>query len=160
MNKTVTTKVMEKIIDRLAQGETLVDITKDKNMPSYRSVTRAVAANDELFEMYRRGRILQAEYMSDRIAKLCMEPLPSGLDVRELNAEVNRRRLVLVSILSGRATRVRGRLFSHNIDYVKSCRVSSTFARLQRIFAEYRPPTLPRSGRCSCLHIIPAEQGV
>ena len=93
MNKTVTTKVMEKIIDRLAQGETLVDITKDKNMPSYRSVTRAVAANDELFEMYRRGRILQAEYMSDRIAKLCMEPLPSGLDVRELNAEVNRRRL-------------------------------------------------------------------
>jgi hypothetical protein len=93
MSKTVTTKVMEKIIDRLAQGETLVDITKDKNMPSYRSVTRAVAANDELFEMYRRGRILQAEYMSDRIAKLCMEPLPSGLDVRELNAEVNRRRL-------------------------------------------------------------------
>ena len=93
MSKTVTTKVMEKIIDRLAQGETLVDITKDKNMPSYRSVTRAVAANDALFEMYRRGRILQAEYMSDRIAKLCMEPLPSGLDVRELNAEVNRRRL-------------------------------------------------------------------
>ncbi len=93
MSKTVTTKIMEKIIDRLAQGETLVDITKDKNMPSYRSVTRAVAANDELFEMYRRGRILQAEYMSDRIAKLCMEPLPSGLDVRELNAEVNRRRL-------------------------------------------------------------------
>ena len=93
MSKTVTTKVMEKIVDRLAQGETLVDITKDKNMPSYRSVTRAVAANDELFEMYRRGRILQAEYMSDRIAKLCMEPLPSGLDVRELNAEVNRRRL-------------------------------------------------------------------
>ena len=93
MSKTVTTKIMEKIVDRLAQGETLVDITKDKNMPSYRSVTRAVAANDELFEMYRRGRILQAEYMSDRIAKLCMDPLPSGLEVRELNAEVNRRRL-------------------------------------------------------------------
>ena len=93
MSKTVTTKIMEKIVDRLAQGETLVDITKDKHMPSYRSVTRAVAVNDELFEMYRRGIILQAEYMSDRIAKLCMEPLPSGLDVRELNAEVNRRRL-------------------------------------------------------------------
>ena len=93
MSKTVTTKIMEKIVDRLAQGETLVDISKDKSFPSYRSVTRAVAANDELFEMYRRGRILQAEYMSDRIAKLCMEPLPSGLDVRELNAEVNRRRL-------------------------------------------------------------------
>ena len=87
------TVVMEKIVDRLANGETLVDITKDKNMPSYRAVTRAVAADDELFELYRRGRILQAEYMTDRIAKLCMQPLPENLDVRELNAEVNRRRL-------------------------------------------------------------------
>tara|TARA_A100001201_G_scaffold118834_1_gene102381 strand:- start:57 stop:467 length:411 start_codon:yes stop_codon:yes gene_type:complete len=84
---------MEKIVDRLAQGETLVDITKNKDMPSYRAVTRAVAANDELFELYRRGRILQAEYLSDHINKLAMEPLPEGLDVRELNAEVNRRRL-------------------------------------------------------------------
>lgn len=93
MSRTVNIKVMEKIVDRLAQGETLVDITKDKNMPSYRAVTRAVAANDELFELYRRGRILQAEWMSDRINNLAMEPLPKGIDVRELNAEVNRRRL-------------------------------------------------------------------
>jgi len=93
MSRTVNIKVMEKIVDRLAQGETLVDITKGKNMPSYRAVTRAVAANDELFELYRRGRILQAEWMSDRINNLAMEPLPKGIDVRELNAEVNRRRL-------------------------------------------------------------------
>jgi len=84
---------MEKIVDRLAQGETLVDITKDKNMPSYRAVTRAVAANDELFEMYKRGRIFQAEYYSDKISKLCMEPLPTDGDPRLLNAEVQRRRL-------------------------------------------------------------------
>ena len=38
---------MEKIVDRLASGETLVDIAKDKNMPSYRAVTRAVAASEE-----------------------------------------------------------------------------------------------------------------
>lgn len=91
--RAVNTVIMEKIVDRLANGETLVDITKDKSMPSYRAVTRAVAADDELFELYRRGRILQAEYMTDRIAKLCMQPLPENLDVRELNAEVNRRRL-------------------------------------------------------------------
>jgi len=93
MSRTVNIKVMEKIVDRLASGETLVDITKDKNMPSYRAVTRAVAANDELFELYRRGRILQAEFYSDLISRLAREPLPEGLDVRELNAEVNRRRL-------------------------------------------------------------------
>ena len=93
MNKTVTTKVMEKIVDRLAQGETLVDISKDKSFPSYRSVTRAVAASDELWELYRKGRILQAEYDADRINGLAMETLPNDGDPRLLNAEVNRRRL-------------------------------------------------------------------
>ena len=92
MSRTVNIKIMEKIVDRLASGETLVDITKDKNMPSYRAVTRAVAASESLWELYRKGRILQAEYYADHINRLAMEPLPKG-DVRFLNAEVNRRRL-------------------------------------------------------------------
>ena len=45
-----------------------------------------------LWELYRKGRILQAEYYADHINRLAMEPLPEG-DVRFLNAEVNRRRL-------------------------------------------------------------------
>jgi hypothetical protein len=92
-SRTVNTEIMEKIVDRLAQGETLVDITADSDMPTYRAVTRAVASDDDMFELYRRGRILQAEYYSDKINKLAMEPLPKGGDVRHLNAEVNRRRL-------------------------------------------------------------------
>jgi Asp-tRNA(Asn)/Glu-tRNA(Gln) amidotransferase A subunit family amidase len=92
-SRTVSIAIMEKIVDRLAHGETLVDITKDKNMPTYRAVTRAVAGDDEMWELYRKGRILQAEYYADRLNGLAMEPLPKGLDVRELNAEVNRRRL-------------------------------------------------------------------
>ncbi len=92
-SRTVDMQVMEKIVDRLAQGETLVDITKDDKMPSYRAVTRAVSGDDDLWELYRKGRILQAEYYADRLNGLAMEPLPKGLDVRELNAEVNRRRL-------------------------------------------------------------------
>ena len=55
MSRTVNIKVMEKIVDRLASGETLVDITKDKNMPSYRAVTGAVAASESLWELYRKG---------------------------------------------------------------------------------------------------------
>ena len=92
-SRTVSIDIMEKIVDRLAQGETLVDITNDNNMPTYRAVTRAVAGDDNMFELYRRGRILQAEFYSDRINKLAMEPLPEDGDVRHLNAEVNRRRL-------------------------------------------------------------------
>jgi hypothetical protein len=92
-SRTVNVSIMEKIVDRLAQGETLVDITKDEKMPTYRAVTRAVSGDDELWELYRRGRILQAEFYADHINGLAMAPLPKGLDVRELNAEVNRRRL-------------------------------------------------------------------
>jgi Asp-tRNA(Asn)/Glu-tRNA(Gln) amidotransferase A subunit family amidase len=92
-SRTVSIAIMEKIVDRLAHGETLVDITKDEKMPTYRAVTRAVAGDDEMWELYRKGRILQAEYYADRLNGLAMEPLPKGLDVRELNAEVNRRRL-------------------------------------------------------------------
>lgn len=84
---------MQKICDRLADGETLVDITNSKNMPSYRSVTRAVQSDETLWDMYRKARILQAEYMADRINKLCMEPLPEVTDPRLINAEVQRRRL-------------------------------------------------------------------
>jgi hypothetical protein len=90
-SRTVSIAIMEKIVDRLAHGETLVDITKDEKMPTYRAVTRAVAGDDEMWELYRKGRILQAEYYADRLNGLAMEPLPKGLE--ELNAEVNRRRL-------------------------------------------------------------------
>jgi len=92
-SRTVNAAMMEKIVDRLAQGETLVSITKDDKMPSYRAVTRAVAGDDDLWELYRKGRILQAEYYADLINGLAMEPLPETIDPRMLNAEVQRRRL-------------------------------------------------------------------
>lgn len=92
-SRTVNVAVMEAIVDRLAQGQTLVDIVKDPKMPSYRAVTRAVAGDDDLWELYRKGRILQAEFYADRINDLAMEPLPEFTDNRLANAEIQRRRL-------------------------------------------------------------------
>ena len=89
---------MQAIADRLAAGESLVKITKDKGMPSYASVTRAVQEDDELGSIYRRGRVLQAEFFSDRINDLACEGLPDLLDPRHLNAEVQRRRLEIDSL--------------------------------------------------------------
>jgi len=98
MAKKVTKAVMENIANRLASGETLVQICKDEAMPSYRSVTRAVQADDELYEMYHRGRILQAEYYGDKIIDLATSPLPPELDAKVVNAEVQRRRLEIDSL--------------------------------------------------------------
>ena len=93
MAKIVNKIVMTNIANRLACGESLVTICKTKDMPSYRSVTRAVQDDDELWEIYRKGRVLQAEYYSDYINDLAVQPLPESVDNRLLNAEVQRRRL-------------------------------------------------------------------
>ena len=58
----VTKEVMEQIADELAMGKSLVKICKSKKMPSYRSITNAVRKDDELWEIYRRGRVQQAEF--------------------------------------------------------------------------------------------------
>jgi len=94
----VTKKVMEDISNRLASGETLVSICKDEAMPAYRTVTRAVQADDSLWEIYHRGRILQAEYYGDKIIDLATSPLPPEIDAKVINAEVQRRRLEIDSL--------------------------------------------------------------
>lgn len=97
-SRTVTPKIMQDICDRLANGETLTDIVKSDKMPSYRSVTRAVQDDETLWEMYRKARILQGEWMADRINGLAMEPLPDNKDPRVIGAEVQRRRLEIETL--------------------------------------------------------------
>lgn len=89
----VSKAVMQKVVDRLAQGETLVQIVRDKDMPSYRTITRAAVRDDDMWEMYRQGRVMQAEYYTDHINQLALSPLPQFEDNRLANAEVQRRRL-------------------------------------------------------------------
>ena len=67
-------------------------------MPSYRSVTRAVQIDESLWELYRKGRVQQAEYYTDRINKLAMSPLPDVVDQRVLGAEVQRRKLEIETL--------------------------------------------------------------
>jgi len=90
--------LMHKIADRLAIGETLKDILKSANMPTYQGVMQAVLRDEELYEIYRRGRVMQSEYHTDQIIKLAQEPLPAFEDNRLANAEVQRRRLEIDSL--------------------------------------------------------------
>ncbi len=90
--------LMHKIADRLAIGETLKDILKSSNMPTYQGVMQAVLRDEELYEIYRRGRVMQSEYHTDQIIKLAQEPLPALEDNRLANAEVQRRRLEIDSL--------------------------------------------------------------
>jgi hypothetical protein len=90
--------LMHKIADRLAVGETLKDILKSDNMPTYQGVMQAVLRDDELYEIYRQGRVLQSEYFTDHIVRLATSELPAFEDNRLANAEVQRRRLEIDSL--------------------------------------------------------------
>ena len=87
MARKLTKKHMQDIADRLGAGESLTKICAEDGMPSYRSVTRAVLQDDELYEIYRKGRLLQAEYYSDHINDLARQPLPETVDPKVLNAD-------------------------------------------------------------------------
>ncbi len=98
-NLKMTLEMMHKICDRLSQGESLLQICKDKAYPNYSNVTRAVQRDQELWELYRKGRALQAEFLADKINDLATSELPTvdkngqPFDSRYVNAEVQRRRL-------------------------------------------------------------------
>jgi hypothetical protein len=95
----VTKAIVTEVAERLAAGENLLKIVEDDHMPSYRAITSAVVRDEELFSIYRQGRVLQAEYYADRINNLAESPLPSKdakgnpVDGRWLGAEIQRRRL-------------------------------------------------------------------
>jgi len=94
----ITKEVMEEIAARMALGESLLKIVEDEAMPTYDGVMRAVTRDDELYSIYREGRVRQAEFFTDHINKLAREPLPKMDDNRLANAEVQRRRLEIESL--------------------------------------------------------------
>jgi hypothetical protein len=100
----VTPQLMRYIADEMAIGRNLLDILGEQNMPSYAGVMRAIAQHEELYKIYRGGRVRQAEYLSDRATKLASDPLPTHdaqgrpMDARWLNAEMQRRKMELETI--------------------------------------------------------------
>jgi len=94
----IDANLMRKIADRLAVGETLRNILKTSGMPTYQGVMQAVLRDEELYEIYRQGRVLQSEYFTDHIVELATADLPTFEDNRLANAEVQRRRLEIDSL--------------------------------------------------------------
>lgn len=100
----VTPQLMRYISDEMAIGRNLLDILAEPEMPSYAGVMRAVGQHDELYQIYRSGRVRQAEYLSDMATKLANDPLPTHdaqgrpMDARWLNAEMQRRKLLIETI--------------------------------------------------------------
>ena len=94
----ITKELMEDIAARMSVGDSLLTILESPGMPTYDGIMKAVTRDDELYAIYREGRVRQAEFFSDHINKLARAPLPEFKDNRLANAEVQRRRLEIDSL--------------------------------------------------------------
>jgi hypothetical protein len=100
----VTKQLMIEVAERLAKGQSLLRICDEEGMPEYHAITRAVIRDAELHDIYREGRVRQAEYYADQINTLANEPLPTRhpngepCDARWLGAEIQRRKLEVDSL--------------------------------------------------------------
>ena len=85
---------MQVVCDELAKGKSLRSICEHNDkMPAWSTVLQAVQRSEELYEMYSRARAIGAEVLADEMHDLAASPLPSDMDPRHMNAEVQRRRL-------------------------------------------------------------------
>lgn len=94
----ITKDIMEQIAARMAVGESLLHIVEEDDMPSYAGIMKAITKDEELYAIYREGRVKQAEFFTDHINTLARAPLPELSDNRLANAEVQRRRLEIESL--------------------------------------------------------------
>ena len=84
-------EVAEKICERLALGESLVEVCSDKAMPSLTTVYKWLNLFPEFTDRYARARLVQADVLFDEIIKIADTPVigvktitkPSGVETTE-----------------------------------------------------------------------------
>jgi hypothetical protein len=67
---TYTSSIAEQICERIAEGEPLTRICKDRLIPAYRTVLGWRVANEEFQHMYARAREDAADTLADQIREL------------------------------------------------------------------------------------------
>ncbi len=67
---TYTSSMGEQICERIAEGEPLTKICKDRQIPAYRTVLSWRVANEEFQHMYARARQDAADTLADQIREL------------------------------------------------------------------------------------------
>jgi len=94
----ITKTLMEDIAQRMSAGELLTDICKDDGMPTAHGVMVAAQRDDELWEIYRRGRAGQAEQWLEDLKHLASAPIPAEMDKQLANAEMQRRKIEIDAV--------------------------------------------------------------
>ena len=75
-----TDDLNETICQRIAEGESLVDILKEKGMPGYSTFMRWLSEDEQLRENYARAREAQGDAYADRIDDVADRVLSGEID--------------------------------------------------------------------------------
>lgn len=70
---TLTTAIKDEICERLANGEPLRKIVRDKHLPSEFSVYKGLRIDEEFAKQYARARLDQADTYADEIVQIADE---------------------------------------------------------------------------------------
>jgi hypothetical protein len=103
---TYSLEVADAICERLCEGESLLSITRDEDMPSYRTVMRWADDIPEFSAEYARARAVQADHEAQEIKEIAD-------DKRHLPEE----RRIMVDARKWRAERMGRRLWGAKVEH-------------------------------------------
>jgi len=78
------------ICDRLSEGESLLAISREKDMPSYSTVLRWLDASEEFRGKYARARDVQQDYLIEEAGEIADRATPETVQVARLRCEQRR----------------------------------------------------------------------
>lgn len=84
-----TDDLNETICQRIAEGESLVDILKEKGMPGYSTFMRWLSEDEQLRENYARAREAQGDADADKINHIARGVLSGEYEPAAANVAIN-----------------------------------------------------------------------
>ena len=108
-------KVWVEILEAMANGRSLASILRDKGMPSYAWATLQIRNDPELQRAYNQALETRGALLAEEIIELADQPMPEGLDGKELSAWVQKLR-VQVDVRRWSAARLLPKVYGDRLD--------------------------------------------
>jgi hypothetical protein len=103
----ITRKQTETILQRIANGDSLVTITKDKSLPCYARVTKELRQCQEFASKYAQAREDQADWYAQQILEIVKQVLAGEIDPQAAR--------VAVDALKWTASKLKPRMYGDRI---------------------------------------------
>lgn len=87
--------IWPKILERIANGESLASALKQPDMPSYASAKLHLRSDPQLRQAYDQAVEDRAAFLAEELIELADEPIPADLDSASRSAWVQNKRVML-----------------------------------------------------------------